>query len=90
MAMAVLESSAGRQACGGNAWGLGACKGRYGQIQTFDEGYRMVIDNLASSLYAGLTSRQVFCQWVSGDRNCSDAHAQEYAAKGQKIMEMLQ
>jgi len=89
-AMAVLESSSGRQACAGNAWGLGSCKGEYGQFETFDIGIRAVVKTLASQLYKGLTPREVFCQWVSGDRACPDAHSQDYAAKGLRMMERLQ
>ncbi len=88
-AMAVLESSAGRQACGGNAWGLGACKGEYGQYESFDIGIAAVVKTLASQLYSGLTVREVFCRWVHGDKSCPTTHSQEYAAQGMKIMEVL-
>jgi len=87
--MAVLESSAGRQACAGNAWGLGSCKGDYGTFASFDVGIDAVVKTLAGSLYKGLEPREVFCRWVSGDKTCSDSHSQDYAAKGLKMMEAL-
>lgn len=88
--MGILESSAGRQACGGNAWGLGSCKGEYGQFATFDIGIAAVVKTLASRTYQGLTIEGIFCMWVIGNASCPDAHSQEYAAKGMKIMEKLQ
>ena len=89
VAMGVLESSSGRQACGGNAWGLGSCVGDYGSFTDFGVGIQAVMKTLASKTYAGLSARGVLCMWVAGDSSCPDAHSQEYAAKGLRLMEGL-
>lgn len=87
-AIAVWESSAGRHACGGNAWGLGSCGEGY-RFPTFEEGVAAVVRTLASPLYAGLSIRAQLCQWVAGDRSCSTEHGRAYAERVTATMERL-
>jgi len=73
-AIAVLESSGGRNACGGNAWGYASCRVTFG---SFDEGIRIVAATLAAPPYAGFDVQSRLCVWVAGTL-CSSAHAVEY------------
>lgn len=78
-AIAVWESSAGRLACGGNAWGLGSCAPGY-RFETWEEGIAAVARTLARSPYVGLSTAGKLCMWVSG-RGCDTEHATSYAAR---------
>lgn len=86
-AIAVWESSAGRAACGGNAWGLGSCAEGY-RFATFEEGVAAVVRTLASPLYAGLTVSQILRRWVAGP-GWESEHAWAYAGRVGATMEGL-
>lgn len=73
--IAILESSGGAAACGGNAWGYARCQVRFA---SFDEGMHAVAATLASRTYAGYDAATKFCIWVSGD-GCQGAYAIGYA-----------
>lgn len=59
----LLESSGGKYACGGNAWGYASCQVRF---DSFEEGASVVADTLAEPLYTDVGLERVFCIWVSG------------------------
>ena len=79
-AIAVWESSAGRAACGGNAWGIGSCAEGY-RYETWADGVKAAVTLLASPLYAGLGTMAALCRWVSGDAGCGSEHSQAYAGR---------
>lgn len=78
-AIAVWESSAGRMACGGNAWGLGSCAYEY-RFPTWEEGIAAVARTLSSPTYAGKATRVQLCIWVGGEP-CLNEHQTSYAAR---------
>lgn len=68
-AVALAESGCGAKACGGNAWGLGACRGR--NAETFEQGIEEAADALAGWVgRVGL--EEALCVWESG-RPCASA-----------------
>lgn len=73
--IAILESSGGAAACGGNAWGYARCQVRFA---SFEQGMQTVAATLASRTYAGWDPATTFCIWVSGD-GCTGAYAIGYA-----------
>ena len=81
----VLESSGGRFACGGNAWGYASCGVTFA---TFEEGIGVVAATLARRPYAGLSTEARFCMWVSGG-SCEGALAGGYLAKARPMLEEL-
>ncbi len=87
-AIAVHESSSGRAACGGNAWGIGSCAEAF-RYETWEQGVRAVVTLLASPLYAGLNTAAALCRWVSGDSGCSSEHSRSYAGRLIASMEGL-
>lgn len=84
--IALLESSCGSQACGGNAWGWASCRQRFA---TFDEGIEIVADALLSPPYAGHDAGAVLCIWVAGDAACASDHARRYRNAALAYMEEL-
>lgn len=81
----VLESSGGRFACGGNAWGYASCGVSFA---TFEEGIEVVAGTLARRPYAGLSTEARLCMWVSGG-SCGGALAAGYLAKARPMLEEL-
>ena len=79
-AIAVHESSAGRHACGGNAWGIGSCAEAY-RYETWADGVKAAVTLLASPLYAGLELANKLCLWVGNDVRCETEHSQAYAGR---------
>lgn len=68
--ISVLESSGGRNACGYNAWGVASCAIDYG---SWEEGIDDVARRLSEAPYAGLTTRQQFSEWQSGQPCLTDS-----------------
>ena len=62
--ISIMESGGGRQACGYNAWGYDSCEGD--NFSSWKEGIRRVAETLASSTYAGRSTSDMLCVWVSG------------------------
>ena len=86
-AIAVWESSAGRHACGGNAYGIGSCAIEY-RYETWEAGVEAVTALLASPMYQGLTTAGILCRWVAGT-GCTSEHAIAYSERVQASMESL-
>ena len=84
--IAVLESSGGRHACGGNAWGYASCAREFG---TFDDGISVVTATLARAPYAGLSTEGRLCMWVSGG-SCANALAAGYLANARPLLAGLE
>ena len=84
--IAVLESSAGRHACGGNAWGFASCAVTF---DTFEEGIKRVALALSEPPYAGLDADEALCMWVSGGP-CVGEHATTYRDKGRWLMAQIE
>jgi len=76
-AIASAESSLGRFACGGNAWGYDSCNTTF---DSFAEGAAFVANMLANNpLYKELDTRGKLCMWVAGNASCPTVHSIEYA-----------
>lgn len=78
----MLESTGGKYACGGNAWGYASCQVRFA---SFEEGAAVVADTLAKPLYQGVGLERVFCIWVSG----GDPWCEPYVAQAIGELEKL-
>jgi len=83
--ISILESSGGLQSCGGNAWGYAACRVRFA---TFDEGIQIVAATLARAPYAGRSTAETLCIWVSG-KACTNEHGVNYAYKAFAVYSSL-
>ncbi|MGE5597740.1 MAG: hypothetical protein ACM3S1_17075 [Hyphomicrobiales bacterium] len=82
--ISMLESSGGVAACGGNAWGLAACRITYG---SFEAGAYAVAATLASG-YRGLSPTVALCVWVSGG-GCTSTQAIEYVYRAAPLWAAL-
>ncbi len=84
-AIGVIESSGGKHACGGNAWGWGSCKIRF---DTFSEGIETVSRNLGgnnpntATYYKGKTLDEILYAY-NGSVEAG------YGAKVKAVMEKL-
>jgi hypothetical protein len=79
VALAVLESSRGVNACGGNFTGLDSCHTTYAD---FGEGARATAETLAGPAYQGLTPAQTLAMWKTGDPHDTSETTQQYVANG--------
>ena len=87
-AIAVRESSGGRNACGGNAWGIGSCRPEY-RYETWSEGIAAAAALLAGPTYAGKLHELQLCIWVAGPDGCARGWAGDYPAEVLGIMARL-
>lgn len=85
--IAVLESSGGRNACGGNAWGFASCRVTF---ETFGEGLAVVASTLSQPPYAGRTFNEILRIWVDGPGGMDSEHAHAYAARGFGVLAELE
>lgn len=76
-AIAVRESSGGRFACGGNAWGIGSCKPEY-RYETWSEGIAAAAALLGGPVYHGKPLHGQLCIWVAGGDGCARGWAGSY------------
>jgi hypothetical protein len=72
--LAVLESSGGLKACGGNAWGWDGCRTEF---PDFERGVWFVAARLAEAPYDPLDVGLTLCVWRRGD-GCHDPVAASY------------
>lgn len=83
--ISVLESSAGRNACRGNAWGYASCRTTW---TSFEEGLEVVALTLSKVPYTGRTVEGKFCMWVSGS-TCEHPLSLRYIQNARSLLYQL-
>ena len=78
----MLESTGGKYACGGNAWGYASCRVEF---ETYGEAMAVVARTLSERPYAGLDFDGKLCMWVAGT-GCTGEHPEQYRDRGHSIL----
>lgn len=81
--IAILESGAGRHACGYNPFGYASCRVTF---SSWEEAIEVSARTLAS--YGGDNSWRL-CVWVAGPTGCRQGGGAGYTQNGLRLMEQL-
>jgi hypothetical protein len=76
--ISVLESGAGANGCGYNAWGWNSCRGE--GFESYSYAIQFLATKLSEPPYLGLDFATTFCMWVAGN-TCGTDHALNYRDK---------